>query len=106
MGQWGFPLTLIDLRKLIKAYLDLAGRQSIFKDNQPGRDFAYAFINRHPELTLRTPNLIKRTRAAVSPATVESFFEHFQAAVEGIEPENIYNYDETGMKEDPGVAKA
>lgn len=53
MRDWGFPLTLLDLRNFIKAYLDLAGRQSIFQDNLPGKDFAYGFLKRNPHLNLR-----------------------------------------------------
>jgi Holliday junction resolvase RusA-like endonuclease len=39
LGEWGFPLTRRDLQNLIKMYLDGLDRSTIFKNNQPGRDF-------------------------------------------------------------------
>lgn len=36
-----------------------------FVDNKPGRNWVKCFLKRHPNLTIRTANLIKRTRAAV-----------------------------------------
>ncbi|KAG5883718.1 hypothetical protein JTB14_005108 [Gonioctena quinquepunctata] len=52
---WGFPLTSVDVRYLIKTYLDNSGRQvSKFKNNLPGREFLRNFIKRHKQ-TLALP---------------------------------------------------
>lgn len=42
----------------------------------------------------------------MSPEMVREFFKEFSKAVEGVPPENIFNYDETNFTEDPGAKKA
>ncbi len=98
MGEWGYPMTVLDLRLLVKAYLDSQGRTSRFVNNFPGRFFVECFLRRHPTLTVRTANLIKRSRAALSVADVEDFFNRFEVTAADIPPENIYNYDETNLR--------
>ena len=51
------------------------------------------FLQRHPALSLRMANNIKRSRARLSSDDVETFFDNFEATVEGIPPENVFNYD-------------
>ena len=74
-AEWGFPMTARDLRHLLKGYLYRLGKRTIFANNMPGPDFVEGFMKRHPELTVRKANLIKRSRAAVSHEDVKSFFE-------------------------------
>jgi hypothetical protein len=71
-------------------------------DNLPGQDFVRGFLKRHPQLTVRTANLIKRGRAAVSHEDVNNFFDRFEEAVAGIPPQNMFNYDETNLRDKPG----
>jgi helix-turn-helix, Psq domain len=106
MASWGFPLNYRDFRELIKSYLDSAGRRSIFKDNLPTKKFVKGFLNRHPNLAMRKTNNIKRSRASVSREEVLEFFEHFSKTVEGVPASNIWNYDETNFKDDPGSEKS
>ena len=43
-GEWGFLLTLLDVRQLAKNYLDSAGRTvEKFQNNLPGRDWHILF---------------------------------------------------------------
>lgn len=105
MGEWGFPLTTMDLRLLIKTYLDSQGRVSRFPDNMPGKDFVYGFMHRNPTLTVRTANLIKRSRGALSKEQVDDFFDNFEQAAEGVPPENLWNYDETNLRNTTFLAK-
>ncbi len=105
LGQWGFPLTKMDLRLLVKNYLDERGRETIFKNNMPGKDFVSSFLARHPQLTIRTASLIKRSRAAVGHDVVNEFFNHFEQTVDGIPPENCFNYDETNLRKEPYFKK-
>jgi hypothetical protein len=51
---------------------------------------------------VRTVSLIKRGRAAVSHSDVNSFFDNFEKVVAGVPPENVFNYDETNLQENPG----
>lgn len=106
MGRWGFPLNRHDLAHLIKAYLDRVGRSTRFTDNLPGPDFTKGFLKRHPQLTVRVANLIKRSRAAVSHQDVHDFFDRYETVVANIPPQNLWNYDETNMRDNPGAQQA
>jgi hypothetical protein len=105
-GNWGFPLTSADLCHVIKAYLDSMGRTTRFVQNMPGPDFVTGFLQRHPELTVRKANMIKRARAGLSRETVQEFFDRFAITAKDIPPCNIFNYDETNMQDNPGCVKA
>jgi hypothetical protein len=97
LGEWGFPMTTKDLCLLVKAYLDSLGKTTRFIDNLPGPDFIKGFMKRHPRLTVRTANMIKRSRAALSVDEVKEFFARYEETAAGIPPENIWNYDETNL---------
>jgi hypothetical protein len=58
-------------------------------DNLPGKDFITGFLKRHRELSIRTANLIKRSRAGLSSKIVNSFFDNYEKSAAGIEPCNI-----------------
>jgi hypothetical protein len=106
MGRWGFPLNQHDLAHLIKAYLDSMDRSSRFINNMPGPDFTKGFMKRHAQLTVRMANLIKRSRAALSHQDVNEFFDRFEQSIGDIPPQNLWNYDETNMRDNPGAQKA
>lgn len=63
-------------------------------------------MKRHQELTIRNTSNIKRTRAAVSREEVRDYFERLGKTLEGVPPENIWNYDETNLSQNPGTVKA
>jgi hypothetical protein len=105
-ASWGFPLTSKELCIVIKGYLDSLGKTTRFVDNTPGRDFVAGFLRRHPDLTVRKANMIKRTRAAVSHKVVKDFFARFAKTVKDIPPSNVFNYDETNLQDNPGCSKA
>jgi len=104
-AEWNFPFTSMDLRLFIKQYLDKKGEPTKFKNNMPTEGFVTAFLDRHPEIKLRKTNLIKRARAAVSAEELEEFFKNYEKVAEGIPPENIYNYDESCFRDNPGSKK-
>jgi hypothetical protein len=105
MADWGFPFNTENLCHFVKQYLDKKGEKTRFKENLPTRKFVVTFLNRHKELTLRKANPIKRSRAMVSRENVAEFFENFKKTAEGVPPENLFNYDETNLRDDPGVKK-
>ena len=107
MGTWDFPLSKADLRALVKSYLDSIGKTvPTFKNNVPGRDWVSGYLDRHKDvLTTRTANMLKRARASVSRQEVGEFFERFEVTSHGVEPENLYNYDETNLRDDPGTRR-
>lgn len=73
-----------------------------FKNNKPAKEWLKLFRKRHPELRIRKANLLKRSRAAVSPDVVRDFFARYAKTAEGIPAEAVFNYDETNLTEDPG----
>jgi hypothetical protein len=77
-----------------------------FLDNKPGPDFVKGFLKRHARLGVRTANLVKRSRAAVSVKDVEDFFDRFEKTAAGIPASNVFNYDETNLRDNPGAVKA
>ena len=77
-----------------------------FIHSLPGWDFVLGFLERHKELSERTASLIKRARAQLSREIVEDFFTLYSQTADGIPPENIFNYDETNLQDNPGKEKA
>lgn len=106
-AEWGFPLTLLDLRLMCKGYLDRRGiTVKKFKNNYPGIDWSKSFISRHKgQLSERLSQNIKLNRAAVGPDSVNAYFRNLQKEVIGVPPSNIVNYDETNLVDDPGRKK-
>lgn len=45
-AKWGFPLNTLDLRLSAKTYLDRIGKNSRFKNNFPGYDWAKSSENK------------------------------------------------------------
>lgn len=106
-GEWGYPLEKIDIRYIVKAYLDRKGiRVAKFNNNMPGVDWANLFCLRHKEsLTERLCENIKRARASVSREIINKYFDHLQENLQNVETESIINYDETCFVDDPGRKK-
>jgi len=104
-GEWGFPFSQMDLQMFVKSYLDKKGATTRFQDNFPTHRFVDCFLKRHPDLKLRRTNLIKRARAAVSVEAIEEFIANYEKVAAGVPPENIFNYDESCLRDDPGSKK-
>ncbi|XP_037869003.1 uncharacterized protein LOC119628945 [Bombyx mori] len=106
-ADWGYPLDSLDLRFLVKYYLDKVGRTVLkFKNNLPGPDFVRSFLRRHKDqISQRNCQNIKNNRAAVSPMSLKKYFEELKLSLENVEPQNIINYDETNLTDDPGRKK-
>ncbi|KAL0811977.1 hypothetical protein ABMA28_009375 [Loxostege sticticalis] len=84
-AEWGYPMDSLDLRYIIKMYLDQLGLP----------------IN---DLKITSRGLIL-SRAAVSPETITSFFEELEKSLVDVPVTNIINYDETNLADDPGRRK-
>lgn len=105
--DWGYPLDAFTLRMLVKQYLDEIGKTvRRFKNNIPGRDWAYSFLRRHKkEISERFCQNIKRSRAAVSREVVTEYFKLLEKELKDVPPQNMLNYDETNLSDDPGRKK-
>ncbi|KAB0804444.1 hypothetical protein PPYR_01414 [Photinus pyralis] len=106
-SEWGYPLDHYDLRKIVKQYLDSRGKRLLrFKDNMPGREFAFSFMKRHKDrLRDRVCQNIKRSRAAVSSVILNNYFNNLEKELEGVPPSHTVNFDETNLSDDPGRKK-
>lgn len=101
-SDWGFPLTRMEVSMLVKGYLDSKGVVSKrFKENMPGKKWMSGFLQRHSQLNRKVPKLIKAARAKVDPETVNKYFDNLEKSLEGVPPENIVNFDETNVTDDP-----
>ena len=56
-------------------------------------------------IRMRLCQNITRKRAAVSKTAIISYFNNLQETLEDIPPQNIINYDETNLSDDPGHKK-
>lgn len=106
-GDWGFPLTVYDIRLIVKAFLDRSGKtEKRFKNNMPGVDFVMSFIQRYKKiLSNKMCQNIKRSRAAVNEESINCYFDELSETLDGIDHGLIINYDETNITDDPGRKK-
>lgn len=106
-AEYGSPLTLLDIRIIVKNYLDSSGKTvAKFKNNMPGKDWCYIFLERHKRLlSQRTCQNIKIARALTSEEAISDYIERLTKNLKDIPQENILNYDETNLTDDPGRSK-
>ena len=105
LSDWKVPLTTMELRLLVKNYLDLSGiKHSKFHNNLPGRDWARKFMKRHG-LLARFAAQIQPGRAKLNQEDLEKYFEELRVCLEGVDPSQIYNFDETNFTDDPSRKK-
>lgn len=102
-SDYGYPFTVYDIRQLVQSFLDKAGRNvECFKENLPGEEWVRLFLARHKDLlSKRMCQNISRKRAAVSCESVSNYFDNLETSLADIPPENILNYDETNLTDDP-----
>lgn len=107
-ADWGFPMNMFELRMIIRSYLNFAKKKiSQFANNLPGPDFALSFLNRNRDkFRLRTVSNYSRKRASLSSTVINEYFDHLEHTLSGVPPENIFNYDETNLSDNPGKKKA
>jgi hypothetical protein len=105
VGAWGFPFNEYDIRLLAKGYLDEKQiEMPQLHGNMPGVDWVKNFVERHKDqISLRQATNISRQRAKVTPAIIDEFFANAEEELKNCPPENIMNYDETCLSDDPGT---
>ncbi|CAH2109161.1 unnamed protein product [Euphydryas editha] len=90
LSEYGFPLTVFDLRIVIRTYLKTIGRRdSKFKDNCPGTEWVSSFLKRPTNIKHNNKTNINRSRVAIDKATITTYIENLKEAVREIPPENI-----------------
>lgn len=102
-ANFGYPMTERDLALFVQGFLNRKGVNiSKFHNNMPGPDWRELFLKRNPELSIRMSENMKRSRAEVTMATLDRYFAELHQSIEGCPPENIINYDESNLTDDPG----
>lgn len=106
-AEFGSPLTMLDLRFIVKSHLDKEGtRVRKFKNNLPGVEWGYSFLKRHKHrLTQRQCQNIKRVRAEKTEEEFINYFNNLERSLQDVAPCSILNYDETNLTDDPGSKK-
>jgi hypothetical protein len=104
LGDWGFPVDILEIRMLISSYLCERGLQVLkFKNNIPGKEWVFGFLKRHRDiLSNRMCRNISNRRSSLSHATINDYFHQLELTLIDIPPENIINFDETNLSDDPG----
>ena len=102
LTQWGFYMDANDIKILIKGYLDTCDRFEIrFKDNIPGKKFIRSFIKRN-QLGHCLSSYIQPSDMAMRQKDIVQFNNRLEAAGD-ILPQNIFQYDEIALSNNPEV---
>ncbi|KAF2896910.1 hypothetical protein ILUMI_09265 [Ignelater luminosus] len=103
----GFPLKTLDIRLIVKSYMDQHGyTEPRFKNNLPGYDWVKAFISKHKDTLIhRLCQNLSRSRARVDSEIINKYFDEVELTLNGVEPHLIINYDETNFTDDPKKTK-
>lgn len=105
-ADYGMPLQTVEVKMFVKFHLDRCQRRvDKFKNNMPADDWISGFMKRHEDLRPRMCQNIKRARAELDPKQVETYFRNLKESLHDVPPENILNYDETNLSNEPGVKK-
>ena len=107
--DWGYGLTQNDDMDFVCGYLLRTNQSGLFKNDRPGKDWFYAFINRwSKEISRRKTHTIAFARAAsCTQEIVDNYFEVVtkKYQLSGITSGcHIWNCDETGFCGDQGKA--
>ncbi|CAK1584773.1 unnamed protein product [Parnassius mnemosyne] len=105
-GEYGCPLTKLDLRLTVFEYLKKNNREILFHGKPPGKDWVTSFLDRHAgELSVRSTQNIKTARAQKSAKDFLEYFQNLEETIRDVPPSNILNLDETNLNDDPGSSK-
>lgn len=103
----GFPFDSLDLRLLMKSYLDKKGvEERRLRDNLLGKDWVAGFLNRHKDqISNRLSANISSKRAALSHYTIDRIFGNAEQVLKPADSSLLINYDETNLTDNPGAKK-
>lgn len=111
-ARCGYPLGRKDVLDMVQSYMNShPERNTPFKDNRPGPDWARNFEKRwEKEIGKRKPEILTKSRAeCLSQHVVDTFFCTYEKVLDEKNfrdhPERIFNLDEVGLSTDPRNAK-
>ena len=109
LADWKVPLSGSEVCLLVKGYLDAKGvKDPVFKNNLPGPNWLESFSKQY-NFSKRFADNVTINRAEVSSEVINSYFDNLQETLQEMEvpipPENIFNYDETNISNNPASKK-
>ena len=105
-ADFNYPMTKRQLQELVQDYVTEHQVEvpKTWRNGKPGTGWVRKFKVRWADrLKTKKPTNIKRSRVKVSPEIVRDFFKEIAPNLEGVPASNIFNYDESGFKDDPGA---
>ena len=104
IAQMFYGLTTVSFRKLVLKYAEVCGSKTIpdrwGRDGMATLDWYKAYMDRHPKLSLKSPEGMSLARAkAFNRVNVGQFFDAYTDAVVrySFAPDRIFNLDESGL---------
>lgn len=108
----GFPCDKEELFRLVQEYIKINNLKTPFTDGRPGSDWYYAYMRRHPKLSLKKPEQLQKARIiSRDPFVVYNFYDmvedvYKQCNITSRSAPLIFNADESGFGSDPSRIRA
>ncbi|CAH2083954.1 unnamed protein product [Euphydryas editha] len=91
-GDYGCPLSQLDLKLAVYDYLKKNNKTYVFNNKLPGDWWVKNFLERHKDqLTLRSTQNITKARAEKCLEEFKEYFENLEMSLQNIPPTNIIN---------------
>lgn len=109
----GFPVTRIQLADSVELFLKRENRETVFKNNRPGKDWIHRFIRRHVgDIATRMTENLSRSRAKLSELNIRNWFQEVNEYITGenvlhvvADPRRVFNIDESAFLLNPTRGK-
>lgn len=112
LAKTGFPQKKNDLINTVQKIITKEKRETPFKEGRPGEKWYSGFLKRHPDLTLREPEGLTRSRAIITEEYIRKWFKELieYVAEHNLEevfndPRRVLNGDETSFAMCPKTGK-
>lgn len=112
LAKTGFPQKKMDLINTVHKIVLAENRETPFKDGRPGDKWYAAFLRRHPNLALREPEGLTKSRAIITEEYIKKWFRDLQSYLNETgqadvleDPRRILNGDETSFAICPKTGK-
>lgn len=106
LGKAGFPVTKSQLLNSVSVLTKKLGRNTPFKQGQPGRHWYESFLKRHRNISERISESVSACRALVTEKSIRRWFEEVATYLDqnklrdiGLmeDPSRMFNCDETAF---------
>lgn len=112
LAKRGFPRKKDDIKTCVEDFLKVNPRPNPFRNGKPGDVWFKAFLNRHPNISIRTSEEVTNASACVSEQDIRKWFQEIkqyfdeESLLEVIgDPTRVCNADETGFNVCPKTGK-